>query len=202
MTATALPPLRDITSTRTTLHWIAENVLAAQQYAANEQLALTSTPHGFATGWFPADGADLRIRVEGDQVIRETTGQDTREPIRGEFDPDAAELLYAWWGLGQEVLTRMEAGAGESISPVVLWPEHFDIAVTLTRPDARAINLGFSPGDEFSAQPYVYAGPWEVPTGDFWNAPFGAYRTYEQIAGGDPFATADDFLAAARAEFS
>ncbi len=40
------------------------------------------------------------------------------------------------------------------------------------------VNLGFSPGDSFCPDPYVYVGPWgsERPgTPDYWNAPFGAF---------------------------
>ncbi len=40
------------------------------------------------------------------------------------------------------------------------------------------MNLGFSAGDGFSEEPYVYVGPWaEGRPGDagYWNAPFGAF---------------------------
>ena len=42
---------------------------------------------------------------------------------------------------------------------------------------AAQVNLGFSPGDAFSDDPYVYVGPWgPARPGDdgYWNAPFGA----------------------------
>ncbi len=39
-----------------------------------------------------------------------------------------------------------------------LWPEHFDVGTTLDLGDG--VNLGFSPGDAFSEDPYVYVGPW------------------------------------------
>jgi hypothetical protein len=60
----------------------------------------------------------------------------------------------------------------------VLWPEHFDVGIT-----AAAVNYGASPGDEHIAEPYLYAGPHLRPPGDpaFWNAPFGAARTWRQI---------------------
>lgn len=85
------------------------------------------------------------------------------------------------------------------MSAVVLWPEHFDVALTLTTAHG-SMNLGFSPGDGFCAQPYVYAGPWEPRAGDFWDAPFGAHRTYRQVAAeADPAAAVDAFVARARA---
>jgi hypothetical protein len=198
-----LPDLIDTTSTRQTLHHLAEHVMATEQFAANHELALGVSPGGFATGWFPGpDGHPRRIRIEGAALIRETERSAERETIAPPFDEAAAGVLYAWWALGAAVLTTVEPRAGESVSTEILWPEHFDIAVTVTGPDDHGLNLGFSPGDEFSAQPYAYAGPWQPLTGEFWNAPFGAYRTYEQLAAADdPHAAAAAFLAAARAQY-
>ena len=53
----------------------------------------------------------------------------------------------------------------------VLWPEHFDVAITLDE-----VNYGVSPGDTGIPEPYAYVGPWTPRTGDFWNTPFGAAR--------------------------
>jgi hypothetical protein len=36
------------------------------------------------------------------------------------------------------------------------------------------VDYGVSPGDEAIAVPYAYVGPWEVPTGEFWDHSFGA----------------------------
>ncbi|HJQ43663.1 MAG TPA: hypothetical protein VJ831_11305 [Jatrophihabitantaceae bacterium] len=196
----ALPRLVDVSSTRAALHAVAEKI-AAEQFAANQELALGATPDGFATGPFLGDGAAaVRLRVAGAEVVREQDGAEvSREPIDG-VDASAGAVLVAWWSLGDEVLRNLDAGA-DTLSPVILWPEHFDIAVTVTTSDDRSINLGFSPGDEFSAEPYVYAGPWVALEGPFWNAPFGAYRTYSQIADGEPATNAAAFLADAREVF-
>ncbi len=51
----------------------------------------------------------------------------------------------------------------------MLWPEHFDVAAT-----EDEVNYGVSAGDGLHDTPYAYVGPWTVPTGPFWNAPFGA----------------------------
>jgi hypothetical protein len=51
----------------------------------------------------------------------------------------------------------------------VLWPEHFDVAVT-----EDEVNYGVSAGDDYHATPYAYIGPCTQRTGSFWNAPFGA----------------------------
>jgi hypothetical protein len=194
-----LPALVDTVATREALHRVAEQI-AAEQFEANHELALESTPDGFGTGSFVrADGAQARLHVAGSQLVRESGPDAIALPIGG-VDPDARAVLVAWWSLGNDVLSALLPGIDE-ISRVILWPEHFDIAVTITTPDARSINLGFSPGDDFSPEPYVYAGPWEAQNGPFWNAPFGAYRTYSQIADGDVAANAAAFLADARTAF-
>jgi hypothetical protein len=104
------------------------------------------------------------------------------EPLR--LDQDELAELVAWFDLGWRVLDTCTARLGEgwTSSTIQLWPEHFDVGTTVSRRDGPSINLGSSPGDAFSADPYVYVGPWgpERP-GDaaFWNAPFGAYVTRE-----------------------
>ena len=36
------------------------------------------------------------------------------------------------------------------------------------------MNLGGSPGDDAHPEPYLYVGPWQQRSGDFWNEPWGA----------------------------
>jgi hypothetical protein len=81
----------------------------------------------------------------------------------------------------------------EQPSAAVLWPEHFDLGIT-----AAAVNYGASPGDDYCPVPYLYASPHDGPPGDqaFWNAPFGAIRTIEQIGTADQAAA---FFRTARA---
>ncbi|ETK32290.1 hypothetical protein [Microbispora sp. ATCC PTA-5024] len=62
----------------------------------------------------------------------------------------------------------------------VLWPEHFDLAVTLDE-----VNYGISPGDGHLPEPYAYVGPWTPRTGPFWNAPFGASRPLRELGGAE-----------------
>jgi len=191
----ALPPLVDTAATRTTLHRLAEDVLAAEQTAANDDYRLDVESGGFATRWFSGpDGVRRRIRIDGGELVRESDQGVQREPITGDFDPAAAAVLYAWWELGARVLTEITAAYRPRSSEIVLYPEHFDVASTLELGPAGNLNIGFSPGDDFCSAPYVYAGPWEKRAGAFWNAPFGAYRRYDEF---DPAAAAA--AAAARA---
>ena len=68
-------------------------------------------------------------------------------------------------------------------SAAVLWPDHFDLGIT-----AGAVNDGPSPGDDYCPVPYLYASPHDGPPPydpAFWNAPFGAIHTIEQIGTAD-----------------
>lgn len=56
-----------------------------------------------------------------------------------------------------------------------------------------------SPGDGQIVVPYAYVGPWEVPSGEFWNRPFGAARELPVPA--DP-AGIVEFFRAGRARLS
>jgi hypothetical protein len=104
----------------------------------------------------------------------------TDEPLR--LDADELAVLSSWFDLAWRVLDACttELDRSWSSSRIQLWPEHFDVGVAVERQGGPSVNLGFSPGDTFSAEPYVYVGPWgpERP-GDpaFWNAPFGAFVT-------------------------
>ena len=112
------------------------------------------------------------------QVYQPATPLDPDAPLM--IDPQAARLLAEWYQLGAQALKRFAAEVpGDQPSPAVLWPEHFDVGIT-----AAAINYGASPGDGQIADPYLYVSPHDgPPPGDpaFWNAPFGAARTFRQI---------------------
>jgi hypothetical protein len=82
----------------------------------------------------------------------------------------AAELAGAF--------ARGEAGMRAFAPDVVpvLWPEHFDVGIQLDE-----VNYGISPGDAAHPRPYAYVGPWKLPEGEFWNAPFGALRWMDEL---------------------
>jgi len=100
----------------------------------------------------------------------------TDEPLR--LSGAELDALFGWFDLGWRVLDAVtDIPAGSRRSAVQLWPEHFDAGCTIDLGPDAGVNLGFSPGDSFSDEPYAYVGPWGAGRpGDpaFWNAPFGA----------------------------
>ncbi len=101
-------------------------------------------------------------------------------------DRAAAAVLAEWYRLGWGAIDAAVAELGAAAGPSVLqlWPEHFDAGVDVAAAPARRVNLGASPGDGFSAQPYLYVGPWDADRpGDssYWNAPFGAVLSYDDL---------------------
>jgi hypothetical protein len=184
-----------LASTRLSLHAVAELVLAGPQYAAAGRIALRVTPGGFSTVEGPPvrveDGAVVagagRQRIDGhtsrelaallgldarrlDDVYAGGPGVDPAAVLA--VDPDRARLVTDALATGDAALRSLAGGAEP-----VLWPEHFDVAVTLDE-----VNYGVSPGDGHIAEPYAYVGPWAVPDTDgFWNAPFGASRRVAEL---------------------
>jgi hypothetical protein len=116
-------------------------------------------------------------------------------------DLEASQALGAWYALADMALVELRdelAGFGTP-SPITLWPEHFDLAFDWGGDADRRVNLGASPGDVDSDEPYLYVGPWDIewftPDG-YWNAPFGARLGYHEVA------THDDPLAGVTAFFA
>jgi len=88
------------------------------------------------------------------------------------IDAGAAGRLAAFWALAAEALAalRAKAGSEDAASEVILWPEHFDVAIDLGDEAAgRRATYGGSPGDDAHAEPYLYVAPWTRRDGAFWN---------------------------------
>jgi hypothetical protein len=155
-------------ATRRSLHGIAELVLAGPQFRASGRIRLRVTPGGFGTT------AEPDLRVDHDELVAGTqriqlAGATYAEVARaagveagapsglygdgsgvqpGEqivLEPQALETVVSAYAAGDEALRRFAPG-----SEPVLWPEHFDLAVT---------------ADEINRR-----------QGPFWTAPFGAAR--------------------------
>jgi hypothetical protein len=190
-----------LAATRESWHRLAEHVLAAGQFVAVGTIRLRAAPGGFATV------AGRLLAVDGDRLVVEFDGDTRTAPLttlgaaasfagvavglRGSYppatsadpdvplvvDPDAARRLADWFVRGDAALRRFTEELSSPQEPV-LWPEHFDLGVTV-----EAVNYGCSPGDDAVPEPYLYVGPHEPPSSGnpFWNAPFGAAVTAERI---------------------
>lgn len=172
-------------STRRQLRGVAESLIAGPQYRASGTIRLAVRPAGFV-------GVALPIEVRGGELL----WADGRAPLTGQASaladvagvvagpPEGAYDITDPLDLDQELAIDLAAAddlcrslyAGAqalidfaSDQHPVLWPEHFDVAVTVDE-----VNYGVSPGDSYHERPYAYVGPWSPRTGEFWNAPFGA----------------------------
>lgn len=202
-----MPSTDLLTTTRESLHRVAEHLVAATRKRATGDITLVVRPDGFGTPQLP-DGRTIAV-VGTDLVVRRPSGERraplttlaeaaatvgvvpgfpwTKHPPGTAYephapltvDPTAAAALARWFALGQESLSALAAEIpAEHPTVPQIFPEHFDLGITAGR-----VNYGFSPGDDSIPTPYAYVGPHDLPTpeGDFWNAPFGAYRTWRDI---------------------
>jgi hypothetical protein len=95
------------------------------------------------------------------------------------LEPAAVAVVHGWFqtaGTALEALRAEHPGLEPTIAQ--LWPEHFDLAVTMAE-----VNYGGSPGDADHGGPYAYVGPWQPERyrGEFWNEPFGASRSHVEV---------------------
>lgn len=182
--------------TRDALHAVAELVLAGAQHTACGRITLAVRADGFGTRFDPD------LRVEGTDLVgafgRTTLDGATARSLCAAAGVGLADLsgVYAdGAALGPDDVLRVDAGAVEELTRAwwlghqalsevsdvepILWPEHFDVGVSVGE-----VNLGVSPGDAYLGVPYAYVGPWTVPQGDaFFDAPFGAARPVSQLDG-------------------
>jgi succinate dehydrogenase / fumarate reductase, iron-sulfur subunit len=197
------------TQTRISLHGVAELLLAGPQRRANRSIKLVVTDDGFATGPLPRPPWRLAVRgsdlvVGDDWLVLPLHGTfadlaanagvgcappaDAYPPASGCRGSDrlhvdhaaAADLLRAL-KIGDIACRAMAAAHAPTDPPEpVLWPEHFDVGITLD-----AVNYGVSPGDDSIPEAYAYVGPHTARKGKFWNQPFGAARPMSDFADAD-----------------
>jgi len=214
--------------TREGLRTLACYVVAPERKARTGRIGLRPTGDGFGTPPFEDGSRVVvrgdRLARDPGEAVPITTLSDAAaflglalsdDPGVGHdvppFAPDAdlkvdagaSAALSAWYAFGQGALQRLTgaATAGDeavAVTEAQLWPEHFDLAVTAELPGGQKVNVGFSPGDAYSTEPYLYVGPHDTAAlGDpFWNAPFGAVLEYEALRREpDAAAAADAFIA-------
>lgn len=189
--------------TRTSLHAVAESLLAGHQYRTTGTIRLHVVPGGFSTG--DMSGSPTRLAVDGGRlVVHDDAGVTTVElhgrslgeiaeavgiscapplevyqsstpssdDVTVELDPQAVDEILDALSLGDSALRALASLRDDSVGEPVLWPEHFDVSVSV--PGAT---VGVSPGDDYVDGPYAYVVPDTPQTGDFWNQPFGAARS-------------------------
>jgi hypothetical protein len=188
--------MSDLETTCLSLHAVAELLLAGPQFEQSKSIELRVTPGGFATVTAPdvrVKGAVLRlgdrlVTLSGrtvaevasdaglvarplDDVYSGGCGLTAEHPLL--VDDASATEIAEGFRLGEEAMTAFAPAAHR-----VLWPEHFDLGITLGE-----VNYGLSPGDSYLGVPYAYVGPWKPSsyTGTFWNAPFGAARPVSDL---------------------
>jgi hypothetical protein len=196
-----------LATTRDGLHRVAEHILAAAQFRDGNGIELRYSPGGFETLRGLRDGHRIAV-ANGNLVVvdrdsrRESplstlaaaarfagitaglpggtyppaTPLDLDAPL--EIDAASADVLAEWYRIGDEALRAFATELGDTAQQPILWPEHFDIGITID-----AVNYGASPGDDTVDEPYVYVGPHAGPPrrDEFWNAPFGAFLPSSQV---------------------
>ena len=95
---------------------------------------------------------------------------DPERPLKIEEAPAVA--LGEWFAFGFEILEELRGHgkAGDEVSEVQLWPEHFDPAIEMGTEGTKA-SYGASPGDRGHLEPYLYVSAWsEIDREEpFWN---------------------------------
>lgn len=171
------------------LHVVAELVLAGPQFRTSGSIELGVRPGGFGTTATPdlwVEGAEL-VSDSGRWPIRATTAAalaaaaevEVGEPagLYGDgshgsadetldADPTDAQWVAECYARGDAALRAF----APQVRPV-LWPEHFDIGITV-----GDVAYGVSPGDGHVTEPYAYVSVRPVPVGPFWNVSFGSAR--------------------------
>ncbi len=108
-------------------------------------------------------------------VYGDTTGAAATDVVV--LDAAAAATIERALAVGAEALAELGAAHQPEDPPrPVLWPEHFDVGISLDE-----VNYGVSPGDDGIGEPYAYVGPWKQRAGAFWNQPYGAAATLAEL---------------------
>ena len=172
-------------ATRRQLRGIAESLISGPQYRASGTIRLAVRPDGFT-------GVAISLAVHGTELvwpngaaplagplsaIADAAGVDAGAPqgVYDVVDPLAPDAVLDIDSDAAEWIHRSHYAGGHALKHVlveqhpVLWPEHFDVAVT-----EDEVSYGVAAGDEYHPTPYAYVSPWAKPTGAFWNSPFGA----------------------------
>jgi hypothetical protein len=190
------PSPENLGTTRHSLHGLAELLLAGPQYRRSGTIRLRATPGGFGTVAEPPLRVDTTALVSGERRIPLAGMTYAQLAAAAGVDAGApAGLYHDGSGAAPDDAVSVDEAAAAQIADSfaaadralralapdqvpVLWPEHFDIGITIDE-----VNYGVSPGDGFCAEPYAYVGPHRPRVGPFWDAPFGAARPLRELPG-------------------
>lgn len=130
--------------------------------------------------WHPATDIAALATFAGTELGAPAGAYEPATPLDSDgtidLDPVAARLLARWFDLVDRALEQVRRRHAENEPTIVqLWPEHFDVACTISE-----VNIGGSPGDAEHPEPYLYVGPWTPRTGTFWNEPWGASLSWRE----------------------
>lgn len=169
------------------LHRICAHVLARAQHAETGRLGLVvhdgaiatrddslRIPDGGRFGSLAELASDAGVELDPSFSVGHDTPPlgDVDEPLW--VDPATIRWYVQAWSVLEDLHDDVRDLAP---SELTLWPEHMDVAFVVDLGLDRKVNLGASPADVHSDEPYAYVGPQgpERP-GDasFWNQPFGA----------------------------
>jgi hypothetical protein len=222
----------DFRETVDALHRLTVYAVSPAQRLVNGEIILRALPGGFGTFEFGegtvvrVDGRELVVDGPAPSrapitTLRAAAAQLGIEPDvaqAAEFDvPPPGDLdaplhvgeqavadLAGWYAFVTRVLEtlRAEAHEADDVSPVRIWPEHFDAAIDLGgEADGRRGTYGGSPGDGHHAEPYLYVSPWKGRIDPFFDDPGfrGASLGHaELVAADDPTSAALAFVRRAR----
>lgn len=180
--------------TRRAVHTLLELLMAGPQFATAGTIRLRVTDRTISTVAEPGVRlSDDGLSGPGGSVSWAEVTTAAAAAVGIGVDPSRAGIYHDTSGLGPDDL--LVAAAGEvaglldwyqsgadalaAFAPdhqPVLWPEHADLAITVDE-----VNYGVSPGDEHHPLPYAYVGPFAVPDDPWFDQPFGALRTVEQV---------------------
>ena len=209
--------------TRDALHAVAEHVLAAYRYRAEQRIGLAATNGGFGTPDLPdgssarVSGTDLVVTRDGREDTTALTtlaeaaaacgiepgAPDVYTPVTPlvpdaplTIDREPARELADWLAFSWAQLSDLGA------TPTI-WPEHFDAAVELgDEAHESKGTFGASPGDGEHAEPYLYVTHWSPkPADPYWNDDVFAGASVQLSAlsaAGDPDEAARAFFARGR----
>jgi hypothetical protein len=86
-------------------------------------------------------------------------------------EAEAFEELVRWFDAAADLLQDVRMNFTEGRADAArCWPHHFDMATLISfdppeAANARSIGIGFSPGDHYYPQPYIYVSPHPQPKG-------------------------------------